>query len=218
MIPGSHSVEDLWYGLEQTVFGWSRSLEIGGREPEGHSYRVAEYSLLLARKIGLTVDQQIDIVWGAMLHDIGKFGIPDSILLKPGKLEPAERAVIEQHPSIARNMLLPIEVLRRAIDIPYCHHERWDGKGYPRGLQGEDIPLSARLFAIVDVWDSLSTDQAYRSAWQREEIIAHLMENSGKHFDPELVKEFLVLMEAGELSSVVLSESHVPSAFAGTAS
>lgn len=187
--------ETLYLGLEQAIQAWARSLEVGGLEPEGHTYRVAELTLRLARKIGLADADIVHMVRGALLHDVGKIAVPDQLLLKPGKLDPAERALVEQHPSVAKSLLQDVEILRPAIEIPYCHHERWDGKGYPRGLRSEQIPLAARLFAIVDVWDSLSSDQPYRAAWGKDEIVEHMRESSGKHFDPKLVDPFLVMME-----------------------
>ncbi|MEQ1823199.1 MAG: HD-GYP domain-containing protein [Fimbriimonadaceae bacterium] len=186
--------EQLWLALDQALQGWSKSLEIGGHEPEGHGYRVAEMTMLLAQKIGLPSSEIVHMVRGALLHDIGKLAIPDTILLKPGKLDETERALVEQHPVYGKQMLEPIEFLRPAIDIPYCHHERWDGKGYPRGLTGEDIPLPARLFAIVDVWDVLSFDQPYREAWPQEMVLDHLETAAGTHFDPDLVPEFLMIV------------------------
>ena len=187
--------DSLYLGLEQTIQAWARSLEIGGLEPEGHTYRVAELTLRLARKMGVPDAQIVHMVRGALLHDIGKIAVPDQLLLKPGRLDPAERALIEQHPNIARSLLQGVEILREAMDIPYAHHERWDGKGYPRGLRSEQIPLAARLFAVIDVYDSLAHDQPYRSAWGKEEIIEHMRENAGKHFDPTMVEPFLVLVQ-----------------------
>lgn len=186
--------ERLWLGLDQTLQGWSRSLELSGKEPEGHGYRVAELSMLFAKKLGLGDEQIVDIVRGALLHDIGKLAISDEILHKAGALTATERALIEQHPTLAKNLLEPIAILKGALDIPYCHHERWDGRGYPRGLAGEEIPLAARIFAIVDVWDVLSYDQAYRMAWTPEEVREHLAAGKGTHFDPNLIEPFLVMV------------------------
>ncbi|MDO9532570.1 MAG: HD domain-containing phosphohydrolase, partial [Deltaproteobacteria bacterium] len=128
------------------------------------------------------------------LHDIGKIGIPDSILLKPGPLTEEEWKIMRQHPVKAFQLLAPIAYLKPALDIPYCHHEKWDGSGYPRGLAGEVIPLGGRIFAIVDVWDALSSDRPYRAAWPREKIIDHLKEQAGKHFDPQVVAAFLEIL------------------------
>ena len=131
-----------------------------------------------------------------MLHDIGKMGVPDAVLLKPGPLDDDEWAVMRRHPDLAREMLGPTEFLRPALDIPCCHHEKWDGSGYPQGLAGQEIPLAARLFALVDVWDALCSDRPYRSAWPREQVMDHLCSLAGTHFDPEIVPVFLHLLEA----------------------
>lgn len=187
--------ETLFMGLEQTIQAWARSLEVSGREPEGHTYRVADLTLRFARKLGIPDEETLHMVRGALLHDVGKLAIPESILLKPGKLDPAERVLVEQHPFYAKSLLQAIEVLANAIDIPLKHHERWDGRGYPSGLQGESIPIAARMFAIIDVWDSLLHDQPYRSAWLREDVVEHMLDGAGTQFDPNLVGSFLVLVE-----------------------
>lgn len=192
MIP---SAEQLFVGLEQTIQAWARSLELARREPDGHPYRVAETTLRLARKLGYPEAMLGNLVHGALLHDVGMLGVPESIVNKRGKLEPAERALVEQHPTFARLLLEPVEMLRGALDIPVHHHERWDGRGYPHGLTGAQIPLAARIFAVVDVWDSLTTDQPYRPAWEADVAREHLLENRGLHFDSEVVGAFLVLMD-----------------------
>jgi HD-GYP domain-containing protein (c-di-GMP phosphodiesterase class II) len=133
---------------------------------------------------------------GALLHDIGKIGIPDSILLKPGPLTDDEWEVMRRHPTYAHELLAPIAYLRPSLDIPYCHHEKWDGSGYPRGLAGETIPLAARIFAVVDVWDALSSDRPYRDAWPSEEVLQYLRDGAGAHFDPRIVDTFLRLEQA----------------------
>jgi HD-GYP domain-containing protein (c-di-GMP phosphodiesterase class II) len=134
---------------------------------------------------------------GALLHDIGKMGIPDAILLKPGALTVEDRAVLETHPVLARQMLEPIRFLRPALDIPYCHHERWDGTGYPRGLKGPDIPVAARIFALVDVWDALRTNRPYRLAWPEAKVRDHIAAGRGTHFDPEVVEAFFRIGPVG---------------------
>jgi HD-GYP domain-containing protein (c-di-GMP phosphodiesterase class II) len=131
---------------------------------------------------------------GALLHDIGKMAIPDSILLKPGPLTPEERLVVEKHPVYAREWLAPIEYLTPAIDIPYSHHERWDGSGYPEGLKGEEIPLAARIFAVIDVWDALNSDRPYRKAWPFDKAMTYIKAQSGKHFDPQVLSEFIEMI------------------------
>jgi HD-GYP domain-containing protein (c-di-GMP phosphodiesterase class II) len=133
-----------------------------------------------------------------MLHDIGKMGVPDSILLKPGRLTAAEWKLMKKHPVFAYEMLSSIKYLRPSIDIPYAHHEKWDGTGYPRGLAGEQIPLSARLFAVVDVWDALTSNRPYRAAWSRAKALKYIREQSGKHFDPVIVRIFLPIIETGK--------------------
>lgn len=145
--------------------------------------------------MGINSEEIVQIQRGALLHDIGKLGVPDAILLKPGPLTPEEWIIMRQHPQIAFEMLQPIEYLHSALDIPYCHHEKWDGTGYPRGLKAEEIPLVARMFAIVDVWDALRSDRPYRKAWPEEQVLAYLQEQSGKGFDPEVVEQFIIMLK-----------------------
>jgi HD-GYP domain-containing protein (c-di-GMP phosphodiesterase class II) len=142
---------------------------------------VTEATLRLGRAMGMSEEELVHVRRGALLHDVGKMGIPDNILLKPGPLTEREWGVMRRHPTLAYELLSPIEFLRPAIDIPYCHHERWDGSGYPRGLTHEQIPLAARVFAIVDVWDSLRSDRPYRDAWAEERTRAHIWDKAGKH-------------------------------------
>lgn len=169
-----------------TLMGWAKALEYRDRETEGHSQRVADLSLKLARRVGCP---KIEFR-GALLHDIGKLALPDSILLKEGRLTEAEWECVKKHPQYAREMLAEIPFLQSSLDIPYYHHEKWDGSGYPEGLSGEDIPLSARIFAVVDVWDALLSDRPYRPAWTEEKARAYLQEQSGKQFDPKIVAAF----------------------------
>ncbi|GAP62177.1 hypothetical protein ARMA_0600 [Ardenticatena maritima] len=185
---------------DETIEGWARALELRDHETEGHSRRVTAATLALARRVGVPDKDLLHIRRGALLHDIGKIGIPDAILNKPGPLTPEEWEVMRLHPVYAYELLSPIEYLRPAIDIPYCHHEKWDGSGYPRGLAEHQIPLAARLFAIVDVWDALSHDRPYRRAWPQEKVIAYLREQAGKHFDPDILPLFLLMLESGELA------------------
>ena len=177
-----------------TIAGLSRALELRDLETEGHTRRVSALTLRLAEHVQIPPDQRASIQQGALLHDIGKLGIPDAILLKPGSLTPQEWKVMQQHPLYAYNILAPIVNLRQALDIPLYHHEHWDGSGYPYGLKGEQIPLSARLFAVVDVYDALTSDRPYRSAWTRSQAIEYLREQSGRLFDPQVVASFLELV------------------------
>jgi putative nucleotidyltransferase with HDIG domain len=183
---------------ERTIEGWVRALDLRDRETEGHTQRVTELTLKVAQKLGFNDDELVHIRRGALLHDMGKMAIPDEILQKPGPLNEAEWEKMRRHPIYAYEMLSPISYLHAALDIPYSHHERWDGSGYPRGLKGRDIPISARLFAIVDVWDALSTDRPYRKRLPRYEVIKYLKEKSGQLFDAELVEVFLTVVGSEE--------------------
>lgn len=176
---------------EATIEGWAKALELRDRETEGHSQRVVDLTVKIARHLGIDEEEIAHIRRGALLHDIGKMGVPDSILLKPSKLTDEEWEIMKMHPVYAYQLLSKIEYLRPAIDISYCHHERWDGSGYPRGLKGEEIPLSARIFAVIDVYDALTSDRPYRKAWTKEEAISYIKEQSGKQFDPKVVEVFL---------------------------
>lgn len=182
-----------------TLEGWAKALELRDKETEGHSRRVTELTLRLARALEIPEHEIVHIRRGAILHDIGKMAIPDEILLKKGKLTDEEQRVIRKHPETAHQFLSQVPFLKRALDIPYCHHEHWDGSGYPRGLKGREIPLSARIFTIADVWDALSSDRPYNRAWPREQITSYFVEQSGKLFDPHLVDVFLKLVEKGEI-------------------
>jgi PAS domain S-box-containing protein len=185
---------ELVLAYDTTLEGWARALELRDHDTEGHTRRVTDMTLRLARAMGVSDTELVHIRRGALLHDIGKMGIPDSILQKPDKLTDEEWKIMRQHPVYAYNLLSPIAFLRPALDIPYCHHERWDGTGYPRGLKGEQIPLAARIFAVVDVWDALHSDRPYRPAWPEEKALAYIREQAGKHFDPQVVETFLKLI------------------------
>jgi PAS domain S-box-containing protein len=187
---------DLILAYESTIEGWSRALDYRDKETEGHSQRVTELTLRIARLMGMTEEELVHVRRGALLHDIGKMGIPDNILLKPGPLTEEEWQTMRRHPVYSRELLHPIIYLRPALDIPYCHHEKWDGTGYPRGLKGEEIPLSARIFAVVDVWDALRSDRPYRPAWAADKTIAHMRGLSGTHFDPRVLDVFLGFRES----------------------
>jgi putative two-component system response regulator len=175
---------------EATIEGWTRALDLRDKETEGHSQRVTELTIKLAKAYGMNADELPHIRRGALLHDMGKIGIPDSILHKPGALTDQEWTTMRKHPQFVYDMLKSVEYLQPALDIPYCHHEKWDGSGYPRGLKGEEIPIAARLFAIADVWDALISDRPYRDAWKKEETLTYIRDQSGKHFDPKIVELF----------------------------
>lgn len=191
----SRSEKDLISAYDKTIEGWSKALELRDEETEGHTQRVTELTLELARAMGIEEGNLTNIRRGALLHDIGKIGIPDSILLKPGPLNQAERKMIEKHPVFAREMLKRIEFLYPAMEIPSFHHERWDGKGYPTGLVGQEIPIAARIFAVIDVWDAITSDRPYRKAMPYKKAFAIIINDSGTHFDPEVVTAFSKLME-----------------------
>ncbi len=193
----SKSKTDLLDSYDHTLAGWSKALELRDKETLGHTTRVTELTIQVARHMGMSEEQIEQIRRGALLHDIGKMGIPDSILLKPGKLDEEEMAVIRLHPVYAYEMLKHIDYLRPALAIPYCHHERWDGTGYPRGLKGEEIPLEARIFTVVDVWDAVSNDRPYREAMSQEEVVEIIKSQMGTYFDPRVAEEFLELVIKG---------------------
>jgi len=176
---------------DKTIEGWSRALDLRDKETEGHTQRVSEMTQKLARAAGLDEDALLQIKRGALLHDVGKLGIPDSILLKPEPLSSTEWTIMRKHPVYAYEWLSAIGYLHFALEIPYCHHEKWDGTGYPQGLKGDRIPLVARIFAIVDVWDALTNDRPYRQKWTKRKTIQYIKEQSGIYFDPQVVETFL---------------------------
>jgi len=186
--------EELIKAYDATIEGWSHALDLRDKETEGHTQRVTELSLQLARTFKFSEKELLYVRWGALLHDIGKMGVPDRILLKEGPLTEEEWVIMRQHPVYAHEMLQPIQYLRPALDIPYCHHEKWDGTGYPRGLSGDEIPLVARLFAIVDVWDALTSDRPYRAAWSHEKTLSYIQSGQSQHFDPQVVETFTNLI------------------------
>lgn len=189
--------EELTIRYNAVIEGLSRTLELRDLETVGHTRRVSQLTMRLVEHMQIPPDQWDAIRQGALLHDIGKLGIPDAILLKPGSLTPSERKVMQQHAIYGYNILAPIINLRQTLDIARYHHERWDGKGYPYGLVGEQIPLVARLFAVVDVFDALTSDRPYRSAWTHSKTLAYIKEQSGHLFDPEVVEFFLEIAELG---------------------
>jgi PAS domain S-box-containing protein/putative nucleotidyltransferase with HDIG domain len=185
------SNSDLILAYDATIEGWSRALDLRDRETEGHTQRVTEMAMRLASAMGISKAELVHVRRGCLLHDIGKMGVPDHILLKPEALTDEEWDIMRRHPRYAFEMLLPITFLHPALDIPYCHHEKLDGTGYPRGLKDEEIPFIARVFAVVDVWDALLSDRPYRPAWTKEKARGYIRENNGTHFDPQVVEMFL---------------------------
>lgn len=189
---------DLSVAYDATIQGWSKALDLRDEETEGHTQRVTELTVRLAQRMGIRDDELVHVRRGALLHDIGKVGIPDQILRKPGPLTDEEWQIMRRHPVYAHGLISEIEYLRPALDIPYNHHEKWDGTGYPRGLQGAQIPLAARVFAVVAVWDALTSDRPYRLAWSEAQAIEYIREQSGMHFDPEVTAAFLEMIASGQ--------------------
>jgi len=190
------SHDELVLAYDTTLEGWARALEFRDRETKGHTDRVVEMTLRMASAMGISEEDQVHVRRGALLHDIGKMSTPDSVLFSESRLTEEERRMMERHPQYAFDLLSPIRYLRPALDIPYCHHEKWDGSGYPRGLKGEQIPLPARIFAVVDVWDALLNERRYHPAMPREDVREHLKSLAGSHFDPEVVEVFLRIEES----------------------
>jgi GAF domain-containing protein len=188
------SNDQLALAYDTTLEGWSRALELRDRETQGHTERMVDMALDLARSAGVADEELVNIRRGTLLHDIGKMGIPDEILLKPGPLTEQEWRIMRLHPVFAYKLLAPIDYLRPVLDIPYCHHERWDGSGYPQGLREEEIPLAARLFSMIDVYDALLHDRPYRPAWPLEKVLSYIRSQSGKQFDPQLIPLFLKMV------------------------
>lgn len=184
---------ELEEAYQATLEGWVSALDMRDKETEGHTQRVTVLTQRLARFMGVDDEAMVHITRGALLHDIGKMAIPDSILLKPGALTVEERELIKQHPQLAYDMLRRIEFLLPAVDIPHYHHEKWDGSGYPDGLRGEEIPLAARIFPVVDVWDALTSDRPYRKGLPHDEVKARIKADAGSHFDPQVVEAFLAM-------------------------
>ena len=186
---------EMRYAYDATIEGWARALELRDQETEGHSQQVTKLTVQLAQAMGISGETLVHIRRGAVLHDIGKMGIPDKILLKPGSLDPDEWEVMRKHPTLAYKMLSQVSFLRPALDIPYCHHEKWDGTGYPRGLKGEEIPLSARIFSVVDVWHALTSKRPYHAAWKQQDAMKYIIEQAGSHFDPAVVDLFVKVVK-----------------------
>jgi HD-GYP domain-containing protein (c-di-GMP phosphodiesterase class II) len=189
------AIKDLIHTYDATLEGWSSMVTLRDHETDEHSRRVVDLTVALAVKMGIAEPELVQIRRGALLHDIGKLGVPDKILRKKSELSQAEWAVMRTHPELAYHFLSKIDYLFPAVDIPYCHHERWDGTGYPRGLKGEQIPVSARLFAVVDVYDALTSDRPYRRAWRKERALQYIENQSGRYFCPEVVQAFLKMIK-----------------------
>lgn len=187
---------------DRTLSAWAKALEMGKREPAGHSQRLSELLVMFGDYLGLEYDFFEGILRGSLLHDIGKMGIPDSILLKSGPLTEEEFALVKQHPLWAEKLMSESPLLKEARNIALCHHERWDGKGYPNQLKGEEIPYSARIFTILDQWDSLTNDQVYRKAWSKDDAKAYIQENSGIIYDPQLLDMFFAALGKREPDNV----------------
>lgn len=191
---------ELTQAYDSTIEGWGYALELRDQETQGHTKRVAQMTREIARQFAIPAEQLVHITRGALLHDIGKMAVADSILMKEGVLTDEERQLMRKHPVSAYEMLSNITYLKPALDIPYCHHERWDGSGYPRGLKGTQIPLEARIFAVADTWDALAHDRRYHQAWSREEVCTHIKAGAGSHFDPEVVAVFLKMNFCADLN------------------
>jgi HD-GYP domain-containing protein (c-di-GMP phosphodiesterase class II) len=185
---------ELTMAYDNTIEGWSRALDLRDKESEGHNQRVTGTTLSIARAMGVSGAALTHIRRGALLHDIGTMGVPEDILRKPGPLTESEWAIVRMHPQYAHDLLSPIAYLHAALDIPFCHHERWDGTGYPRRLVGDQIPLAARVFAVVDVWDALRSPRPYRQAWPDDKVHEYIQAQAGAHFDPRVVSAFAAVV------------------------
>ena len=192
---------ELEVAYSETLEAWVRALEIRDRATAGHTHRVLDMTLRLASKLGIPDEMLVHISRGVLLHDIGKLAVSDNILHKTGPLNPNEWQIMREHPKFAYKLLKPIQYLRPALDIPYCHHEKWDGSGYPRGLKGDEIPYQARIFAVVDVWDALTSDRPYRKAWPKSDALEYIRSKSGEEFDPKVVDEFLDILQSDEFAT-----------------
>ncbi len=195
------SAAELEVAYSETLEAWVRALEIRDRCTAGHTNRVLEMTLRLASRLGVPDEMLVHISRGVLLHDIGKLAVSDTILHKTGPLDKTEWQVMREHPNLAYKLLKPIHYLRPALDIPYCHHEKWNGSGYPRGLKGDDIPYQARIFSVVDVWDALTSDRPYRKAWAKEDAAEYIRRKSGEEFDPGVVEQFIEMLKTDEFST-----------------
>ena len=188
------AIKEVTRAYDATLVGWSQMLDLRDHITDEHTHRVTALTIALAQRMGIPESEFEHFRRGALLHDIGKMGIPDEILQKPDALTEAETAIMRMHPEMGHQILSGIDFLEPALDIPYCHHERWDGTGYPRKLKGEEIPLAARIFAVADVWDALTSDRPYRPAWSEEKALEYLRSQSGKYFDPKVLDVFLEMI------------------------
>jgi HD-GYP domain-containing protein (c-di-GMP phosphodiesterase class II) len=187
------SISDVLRAYDASLEVWSSALDMRNKEAKGHTHRVMEMAVNMAKLLGMQKEELINIRRGALLHDFGNLAVPESILLKKGELTLEDWLSIHMHPYIAYELLAPIEFLKPALDIPYRHHEHWDGSGYPRGLKGEEIPLAARMFSVVDVYDSMTSDRPYRPAWSKKDAMNYLQDMAGQQFDPSAVELFVMM-------------------------
>ena len=201
----TQTIREVIQAYDETIQGWSMALELRDPLTKGHSERVVKLTLQLARLMGVKESQLIHLRRGVLLHDLGKMAVPDSILNKAGPLTELEWEVMRRHPIYAYQFLSSIDYLAPALEIPYCHHEKWDGTGYPRGLKGDQIPLSARIFAVVDVWDSLTSERVYRSTWSREQALEYIRDQSGKYFDPRVANTFCQIIAEADMDKKLIT-------------
>ena len=201
----TQTIREVIQAYDETIQGWSMALELRDPLTKGHSERVVKLTLQLARLLGVKESQLIHLRRGVLLHDLGKMAVPDSILNKAGPLTELEWEVMRRHPIYAYQFLSSIDYLAPALEIPYCHHEKWDGTGYPRGLKGDQIPLSARIFAVVDVWDSLTSERVYRSTWSREQALEYIRDQSGKYFDPRVANTFCQIIAEADMDKKLIT-------------
>ena len=201
----THTIREVIQAYDETIQGWSMALELRDPLTKGHSERVVKLTLQLARTLGVKESQLIHLRRGVLLHDLGKMAVPDSILNKAGPLTELEWEVMRRHPIYAYQFLSSIDYLAPALEIPYCHHEKWDGTGYPRGLKEDQIPLSARIFAVVDVWDSLTSERVYRSTWSREQALEYIRDQSGKYFDPRVANTFCQIIAEADMDKKLIT-------------
>ena len=178
----------LLQAYDDTLMGWANFLDLRDKETEGHTVRVLERTMRAAQRLGVREEDMEHLRRGVLLHDIGKVGVPDHILNKPGPLTDEEWIIMKKHPEYAYQMLAPIGFLKQALDVPYCHHEKWDGTGYPRNLKGKEIPFTARIFTVFDIFDALTSERIYNKSRSKEDAINYIRDNAGIIFDPDIVE------------------------------